>query len=312
MSQQQFVRFLSTIPQVQDFLSRVLEVNLDDYPKIEYDIVKCEKGTLDGLTNPTYTKEDFRDRKYNTDEKRLALQKLIVEELFSLKILDKDDDICLGSGGASPNEPKKEKQAFILIGLPASGKSSIATKIAQEYGAYILDSDFAKRKLPEYSNYDWGASIVHQESSMIVFGNKEVTGFDSLYSKVLSKREGHNIIIPTIGANPDDVISRCEELKKLGYNTHLTLVYLPKEKATVRALMRFHKHKRYVPLSLIFDVYGNNPALTYFMLKNRKKDCIDSYGIINTDVPMGNDYFCTDLDGENPANLFVKEKNVLI
>ncbi len=32
----------------------------------------------------------------------------------------------------------------------------------------VLDSDFAKRKLPEFDGYPWGASIVHEESSDII------------------------------------------------------------------------------------------------------------------------------------------------
>ena len=71
-----------------------------------------------------------------------------------------------------PLQAYARKQAFVLIGLPASGKSSIAVDIADKYGALLLDSDLAKRKLPEYKVYPWGASLVNAESSLIVFGDK--------------------------------------------------------------------------------------------------------------------------------------------
>lgn len=45
---------------------------------------------------------------------------------------------------------------------------------------------------------------------------------------------------------------------------------------------RYQSSNRYVPLTLIFDVFSNNPALTYFKLKNANQDYIDTFGIINT------------------------------
>ncbi|HEY9048349.1 MAG TPA: zeta toxin family protein [Ohtaekwangia sp.] len=145
---------------------------------------------------------------------------------------------------------------------------------------------------------------------MIIFGDEEQTGFSSLYYK--ARHQKYNLIIPKIGADPDDIIPYCEGLKNAGYKVHLSLVYLPKEKSTVRALKRFHETKRYVPLSLIFDVYGSNPSLTYFMLKNRQPYYIDSYGIINTDVSKNESFYCTDILGKNPAGLFRKREKVLI
>jgi hypothetical protein len=99
---------------------------------------------------------------------------------------DSDDHIKLGKGGAVPQNLMRSKDACVLIGLPASGKSTIARRFATEYGAIILDSDFAKRKLPEFPNYPWGASIVHEESAKIIFGEEE-DGFASLFAKASNK-----------------------------------------------------------------------------------------------------------------------------
>jgi Zeta toxin len=307
---QQFARMLLRQPQIKEFLEITLGVNMDDFPKIEYEIIKSEKGVVDGLENPTSTSIEFRDRNFSTDADRLLLRKQIVNELFTKNLLKDDDKISPSRGGARPKKIKYTKQAYFLMGLPASGKSSVAFEIANRYGAVILDSDFAKRKLPEYPNYPWGASIVHEESSMIVFGNEEKTGFTSLYSMAIQDK--CNVVIPKIGADYRDIIPYCEALKKAGYSVHLTLVYLPKEKATIRALKRFHDTKRYVPLARIFDVYANNPALTYFLLKNKKPRCIDTYGIINTDVGKRERYLCTDLIKNNPAKHFKIQKTSLI
>lgn len=99
----------------------------------------------------------------------------------------------------------------------------------------------------------------------------------------------------------------------LNYKVHLTLVYLPKEQSTLRALNRYLSSNRYIPLALIFDVFSNNPALTYFKLKNSNPAYIDSFGIVNTDVPKGEPFMCTDVLGNsNPAKNYKKAKKALI
>ncbi|MBC9930017.1 zeta toxin family protein [Chitinophaga qingshengii] len=307
-----FARFLNTQQQIDDFLSGPLGLDTSTLPEdVPAKIITCEKGVLDGLENPTSFSNHYRVKKYTDHKQRLALRNTIVQELFTQQLLENDDNICLGRGGAMPQNPTRKKQAFMLIGLPASGKSSVAAQIAQNKGAVVLDSDLAKRKLPEYAQYPWGASLVNAESSMIVFGDKNDQSFISLYEQVV--KEKYNVVIPKIGAEPEDILPYCINLKKLKYKVHLTLVYLPKEKSTVRALNRYLCSNRYIPLTLIFDVFSNNPALTYFKLKNAKHDYFDTFGIINTDVPPKSSFLHTDISGNtNPAKMYKKAKNALI
>jgi len=146
---------------------------------------------------------------------------------------------------------------------------------------------------------------------MIVFGDRNNPSFSSLYEKAVEQK--YNIVIPKIGSEPEDIIPYCLNLKKLNYRVHLTLVYLPKELSTKRALNRFLNTNRYVPLTLIFDVFGNNPALTYFKLKNIQPDYIDTFGIINTNVQKGDSFICTDIQGNsNPAGKYKRTKKALI
>ena len=64
-------------------------------------------------------------------------------------------------------EIRREKRLDIVIGLPASGKSSaLVEPISEMYHSRIIDSDEAKKLLPEY-NDGWGAGIVHKESQLI-------------------------------------------------------------------------------------------------------------------------------------------------
>ena len=81
---------------------------------------------------------------------------------------------CSGSAVTDDNghlsltgEIRREKRLDIVIGLPASGKSSaLVEPISEQYNSRIIDSDEAKKMLPEY-NDGWGAGIVHTESQLI-------------------------------------------------------------------------------------------------------------------------------------------------
>lgn len=74
----------------------------------------------------TYDTTSFRSPSYKTEAERKKLRKEIFEDLISKTRLPNDDDITLGNGGALPIgcTPRKGKQAFLIIGPPASGKSS--------------------------------------------------------------------------------------------------------------------------------------------------------------------------------------------
>lgn len=245
-----FARLLGDQPQVDHFLNSVLNVDRKHYKDISYRIITCETGMNGGIMAPTSRSSKFRDLEYQDDEQRLLLRKKIVEELFTLPLLNDEDRIKLGKGGARPPNLNAERNAFILIGLPASGKSSIAQMIARTYGAMVLDSDFAKRKLPEYSKYPWGASVVHEESSDIIFVSNRSAGFECLSDKAVET--GYNVVIPKIGEDYGKILLWHEQLKRENYSVHLTLVHLNKEKATLRALSRYKSTDRYVPLAYIF------------------------------------------------------------
>ena len=269
--------------------------------------------TAEGLTitfdEQTSTSKRFRLPGYASEEARWELRRQIVNELFTLKRLDNDEDIKLGSGGALPATAiKTERKAFIIIGLPASGKSGIASKIADEYGAIILDSDYAKRKIPEFDGFPYGASLVHNESSGIIIPNKmseQETDFKTLSR--LTFDSGMNFVQPTIGQDYNSIVDLANSLKsnRLNYEVHLILVNLDRKLATHRAIERYINTKRYVPLGLVFDCYANDPILNYYYAKKRAHDVFKSFGEISTNVPKGDKPICTDIIGDSPARLFL-------
>ena len=209
--------------------------------------------TIDGQAN--------RQKKYRDEDARKALRKTILTELIEMDRLDNDDDIKLGTGGAKPKgaEPVAGRSAYFVVGLPASGKSTLVTRTADSLGAMIIDSDFAKRKLPEFENTLAGANLVHKESSLIVIGDG---GVASLLG--YCKTKGLNVVIPTVGGSMEDVIVDAQALKDVGYKVHLSATILGRHDAAKRATSRFLETDRYVPLSLIFDGYANDPVMHYY------------------------------------------------
>lgn len=276
-----FCRELNTDIQVERFVDGILCIQDENEKRKAINrITGAERNIKDYPMYPTLTHRDNRDYQYRDDNVRLKLRRCIVAELFDKKRLDDDDSIEMGVGGAAPiTDVKCEGKAFYIIGPPAAGKSGVAAIIADTYGCYILDSDFAKRKLPEYTNQIGSASLVHEESDRLVFGE------DGLMELCLKKNA--NIVIPKIGHNLSSVLSFCEGLHSAGYEVYLVSVDLDRQKATQRAYNRFVNTDRYVPLSLIFDGYGNQPTLNYFKIKQQNNPIFAGYSQISTDVPYG-------------------------
>ena len=276
-------RNLSTDIEVEHFVDNILQIKDKQKKKDAINkIAAAERNMKDYSRIPTLTHEDNRDFEYRDDEKREYLRKKILDELKGRKRLKSDDTICLGKGGAKPKTKlKKERKVFYLIGPPASGKSTIANKIADIAGAYILDSDYAKRKLPEYDNQIGAASLVHAESDALVFSYENGNLLDYCVEN------SYNMVIPKIGHNIKGILKIAETLKKCGYTVYLISIELDRVKATQRAYNRFRSTGRYVPLSLVFDYYANEPTLNYFKIHQQQKECFDGYAQISTDVSKG-------------------------
>jgi len=295
-----FCRPLNDARLVQHFVENILEItNQNEITRAVKLIVSTELQNSITAAKSTLHHEDFR-LKYVDNKSRMKLRKRIFEELVFNERPSDDEQIRLGYGGALPIgiRPKQDRQAYIVIGLPASGKSTISNKISDNFGAIILDSDFAKRKLPEYKQ-PFGASIVHEESTDIVFGEQNIAEFNMLHYCCATNT---NIVIPRIGHSTKPILDLAKKLIDCQYDVHLILVSLDRLKATQRAYLRYVKTRRYVPLSLIFDGYANDPILSYYRLRNNL--FFKSYGKISTDVEKNFPPKFIEGTIGNPAKLF--------
>lgn len=240
-------------------------------------IKNANKDLINVIKDNTYESRKYRSVVYKTNNKREELRSRIINELIEQVRLSDDEKICLGNGGMLPvsGALRCERTAVIIIGLPASGKSGVAAKVSDYYDALLIDSDFAKRKFPEFGNIN-GASLVHKESKII---QDEILSA-AIYQKV-------NIVLPIIGSQFDGVCETIQSFKKHKYKVRLILIELERVKATQRALCRFIETRRYVPLSRILDDYSNNPSLVFYKLLADKNFAKLPVALINTDVPRG-------------------------
>jgi predicted ABC-type ATPase len=144
---------------------------------------------------------------------------------------------------------RHERQAYIVIGLPAAGKSGLAERVRNLSGSAIVDADDFKPMIPEYGG-GWNSSGVHEEAS-------------SMSKDMLAQmlQTGSNLIIPKLGSSDASISRPATALRARGYKVHLVYVEVPKAIAMERAIKRWKATGRSVPVNIydqinVGDVYG--------------------------------------------------------
>lgn len=278
----QFARSLACSIDLPLFAQNILDIKSNDLQDCCRLIHAAEMELQQYHSQSTQKDSSLRAPGYKGPKQREKLLERIYHELTTLPRLGDDDAIKLGVGGAMPKDgPRAERQAYFITGLPASGKSGIASKLADWTGAVILDSDYAKRKFPEYLKYTAGASLVHEESAQVTFYEQA----QNLLGFCVSN--DYNFVMPRIGNDICAVKDLAEKLQEFSYQCHLICVDLDRQKATTRAYSRYVSTHRYVPLSMIFDIFSNEPLLNYHKTRQMKPDYLHGYCQISTDVALG-------------------------
>jgi predicted ABC-type ATPase len=174
---------------------------------------------------------DYEKNDYKPYRKRL--QKDIIYEF-------KKDLICV---------ERDEPIAILMGGSPASGKSTFLKK----YAPYLLkeeifkiDADEIRSRLPEYKGYN--ASQTHLETKDIVntlLSDRNIgipCKFDLIYDGTMNNTKSY---LPLIRL-----------LKKDGYKVFIVYIdRVPKDVIVKRALERYKKSGRFVPLEVIDDFF---------------------------------------------------------
>jgi len=168
-------------------------------------------------------------------------------------------DKLYGDGAAT-----KGREAWIVTGMPASGKnSSLAEPLAEDHGAMIIDADEVKKEIPEFAG-GIGANAVHEESAEIIL------------PKLLERAvvNGDNIVMPRVGKTYSSLVNDIGLLKSAGYKVHLNYLHTDEKVAMQRAVSRYLNTGRLVSLSYIKSVDGN-PEKAYQQAK--AEGIADSY-----------------------------------
>ncbi|MEI6210308.1 MAG: JAB domain-containing protein [bacterium] len=182
----------------------------------------------------------------------------------------------------------KGRELWVVMGLPGAGKSRVVgDKLKKEHGAYEVDADLVKEKLPEFNDGEH-AGRVHKESGEIA---------EDLILERLAIPAGDNIMFPTVGRNAPKLLDKVDGWKKLGYRVHLIHVEVSTDQSIERALMRWVETGRFVDPQYIAGL-GLQPAATFDKVKTE----VDSYEHWNNDVPRGSEPVLVSR-GSNPAVL---------
>lgn len=231
---------------------------------------------------------------------REAIENHVFETLMdygSISMDEKGKPLVDSDGNTLYNgNVEKGRRLDIVIGLPASGKSSaIVDTISYEQHSMLIDNDEAKRQFPEF-NKGWGANTVHKESQVVE---------RAVFKEAL--REGRNIVLPKVGSDADKLMTDyIAYAKDAGYKVNVHFVDLDRNKALGRMMGRFIHTGRYLSPELI-DKYanereGNKIAQAYEALKSM--DGIDGYSKWDNDVGRGEKPIL--LEAANLADDFIK------
>ena len=171
-------------------------------------------------------------------------------------------------------EIAQERRADIVIGAPAAGKSSVLVDpLSEQHKSRVIDSDDAKKLLPEYDDGK-GAGNVHRESSMIR---------NDLLVRAIEN--GDNLVWPTVGDKLDKLLHDIQNFRDNGYSVYLHLNELSASKATGRALGRYLSEGRFVDPEVVLKV-GDRPTQNYNYIR-QQEGLIDGYSHYSNDVPRG-------------------------
>ncbi len=187
--------------------------------------------------------------------------------------------------GIDPQPVLRNKELTIVLGPPASGKSTIANELAIANKSAILDSDEIKKALPEYEG-GIGAAATHEESSDL--------------AKILQSlmiEQGTNIVLPKVGHTASSIRKVISLYKDKGYKVRIVNMDVTPENAFQRMIGRFVSSGRIIPPAYL-DRVGSNPSATYRTLK--QEGVADGYAEIDNNGGFNDPKEIKDISGDNP------------
>lgn len=197
-------------------------------------------------------KIDSYDGELEIDDAQVdTLANRLLDASHGSAVLNEKGKIDLVDGQENfTGDVKRERKAFIIIGRPAAGKSSVfANPLSAEHKARIIDSDVVKPWLEGFDNGD-GAGYVQNASTKVAN--------EALWR---AAAKGENVIIPKIGGG-SIVDELTIPLKAAGYTVELLYNEVVPDSSYMRAMARFAESGRYLSLNYLEGIDGK-PTKTF-------------------------------------------------
>lgn len=207
------------------------------------------------LSHESQTKDGYyNEETHEYAPEREELHQEIVDELFDgVKCVTRKKPIAVFTGGS-----------------PASGKSFFLKNRASyllDKDVFHLDADEIRSMLPEYKG--WNANSTHLETQDIVNGILEKLGsqacrYDFVYDGTMNKAKKYFDLI--------------RKVKEMGYETYIIFMEVPYAEAKKRALERYQRTGRYVPMEVIDDFFTEMKGQTKGQIAlDELKPMVDGY-----------------------------------
>jgi adenylate kinase family enzyme len=255
---------------------------IENHPAI-LRIVEDMSSRPETVNNPNYGSASWHsNRSYEVSGVPVVgtgrLLPIIVEEAIRLPYVET---------GTSLSMPERGRKAFVLIGPPAAGKSTIANELAIVNKAAIPDADQVKSFIPEYAG-GIGAAAVHEESvELLAEAQKRMVN------------EGYNLVAQKVGHSDKSIRNLIKSLKESDYDVSLVNMHVDPDEAFRRMIGRFIRTGRIIPPSY-FNSIGNSPRLVYNEMK--EEGIADGYAEIDNNGGLNEPKRILDISGKNPLS----------
>ena len=224
---------------------------IDQHPVVLQAVKDMESRPDTSKTDGYGTDDWIKTRTYVIDNKQVVGVRDALRE-WEIQA----DTLAWVNKKIKPEPVARNRQATIILGPPAAGKSTIAEEFAIFNKAAIIDSDEIKKSIPEFDG-GIGAAAVHEESSDL---NKALT--------VAMLKSGKNVVIPKVGDKASSILKQIQLLKDNGYTVFLMDMAVTSQNAKLRMYGRFVSTGRLIPPSYV-DAVGNLPSGVYRDLKGQ-------------------------------------------
>ena len=176
------------------------------------------------------------------------------------------------------NHANYEKQAYVILGNIASGKSTYARKIEQDANAIIIDADrFKMGEETSHGYFEGFTSLYNVDTDR----ERLQDPCSDATKKVLANVSdlGMNLILPKASRSLEKLEKQLEILHKKNYDIHLILFESPIEDCANRNYFRYlvkqyapdqKSHGRFVPISILTNI-GDGTFTTFAKAYKQKR-----------------------------------------